>query len=280
MRRNSSFLDTVQGLILGVFFREEYGDHPALCCDDQQVNDILTNFKQAEAILGRCPTCYYNFRVNFCDMTCRPDQSKFLNPEVIEGNFTECYISGPAVSKKYNPGDRVKMVNSLEYHMSHDTKQKIYDSCKDVLNPATSQPAIKMMCGVWGADCTPERFFSSLGDVNAFAPFQIDYVFGDPDNHQIDGFTPLQKNIRSCNEVVPGETKGCSCSDCELACDIPDFPDTNDQDFVIVDGVDGVTFIMVIIFVVGSIIFLAIVLGSSVLKNNVLLCKYNLSLFC
>ena len=72
-----------------------------------------------------------------------------------------------------------------------------------------------------------------------------------------------------------GQEKGCGCSDCEAACDIPEFPDEC-QEFVIVPGVDGVTFIMVVVFVLGSIIFLAIIFGHSVLKNSVLQCKYYL----
>ena len=69
-----------------------------------------------------------------------------------------------------------------------------------------------------------------------------------------------------------GNEKGCACSDCDAACKIPEFPDEC-QDFVIVPGVDGVTFIMVVVFVLGSIIFLAIIFGHSVMKNSVLKCE-------
>ena len=67
----------------------------------------------------------------------------------------------------------------------------------------------------------------------------------------------------------------CSCTDCEAACPVfepPDFDD--DSDFVIVEGVDGVVFIMVIIFVIGTIIFLAIIAASEALKKNISLCKF------
>ena len=73
-------------------FREEFGNgtEPALCCDEQQVDDILANFGQAEMIIGRCPTCYYNFRINFCEMTCRPTQSEFLKVETVKGPCNPC----------------------------------------------------------------------------------------------------------------------------------------------------------------------------------------------
>ena len=75
------------------------------------------------------------------------------------------------------------------------------------------------------------------------------------------------------NNEEEDEVKGCSCVDCEASCNVPDFSDETDEDFVIVEGVDGVVFIMVIIFIVGSIIFLAIIVGSTVLERNALFRK-------
>ena len=60
---------------------------------------------------------------------------------------------------------------------------------------------------------------------------------------------------------------------------MPDFSDEADEDFVIVEGVDGVVFIMVIIFIVGSIIFLAIIVGSTVLERNALFRKFFIFIF-
>ena len=70
--------------------RKDLGDDLRLCCSPAQLNDLLNNFNMAKVFLERCPTCFYNFRKNFCDMTCRPDQSLFLKPEIIEGNKTDC----------------------------------------------------------------------------------------------------------------------------------------------------------------------------------------------
>jgi hypothetical protein len=68
-----------------------------------QIDDMAKNFKLPEAILGRCPTCLANFRRNFCDLTCRPDQSRFVNATKVvkaknfkgkkEVNCMECYRS-------------------------------------------------------------------------------------------------------------------------------------------------------------------------------------------
>ncbi len=40
---------------------------------------MQTQFVYPESMLGRCPSCLYNFKKNFCDLTCRADQSRFLN---------------------------------------------------------------------------------------------------------------------------------------------------------------------------------------------------------
>ena len=44
-----------------------------------QIEDMQTQFVYPESMLGRCPSCLYNFKKNFCDLTCRADQSRFLN---------------------------------------------------------------------------------------------------------------------------------------------------------------------------------------------------------
>ncbi len=50
-----------------------------LCCDTAQLLDIESSFQLPDNLMGRCPACLANFRKNFCDLTCRPDQSKFAN---------------------------------------------------------------------------------------------------------------------------------------------------------------------------------------------------------
>ena len=47
-----------------------------------------------------------------------------------------------------------------------------------------------------------------------------------------------------------------------------------DQPFNIVPGVDGVVFIMVVIFVIGTIIFLAIIIAAKIFENASNLGRY------
>lgn len=85
------------------FLFRQFGETPKLCCSEGQLEDLNANFKLAENFLGRCPTCFYNFRMNFCDMTCRPDQSRFLEPKYTTGPYEPCSQDNSG-KKKYTPG--------------------------------------------------------------------------------------------------------------------------------------------------------------------------------
>ena len=69
-------------------------------------------------------------------------------------------------------GDKVTMIKSLDYHMSNRMKQAIWDSCKDVVNPATGKPAVGFMCGIWGDYCDADKLFEFIG---SYGPFRINY---------------------------------------------------------------------------------------------------------
>lgn len=56
----------------------EHGDNGlesnkiALCCAKGQVENFIAQNELPSAVLGRCPTCLYNFKRIFCDMMCHP----------------------------------------------------------------------------------------------------------------------------------------------------------------------------------------------------------------
>ncbi len=85
------------------------------CCPAGQIATMANQFGLAKLMLGRCPSCYYNFRSLFCAMTCSVDQSRFLSVETI-GN-----------SSIYP--DRVT-VESVNYNLADDFAQNLLDSCR------------------------------------------------------------------------------------------------------------------------------------------------------
>ena len=98
-------------------------------------------------------------------------------------------------------GQPVELVKSVTYYMNDDFKQKLWDSCKDVYSPSTSSPAVTLMCGEWGNLCTPERWFSFMGDVTVLAPFQINYEFSNLNTD--DGMVPHKNHPIPCNRPAP-----------------------------------------------------------------------------
>ena len=74
-------------------------------------------------MLARCPSCFHNF-VNFwCQMTCSPDQATFTNAAKVTDDYVE----------------------ELDYAVSMDYAQGMYDSCKDVSNPTTGLSLINFI---------------------------------------------------------------------------------------------------------------------------------------
>ena len=44
----------------------------SLCCSKGQVQTFVKQNELPNKLLGRCPTCLYNFKRIFCDMMCHP----------------------------------------------------------------------------------------------------------------------------------------------------------------------------------------------------------------
>ncbi|CAF3904880.1 unnamed protein product, partial [Rotaria magnacalcarata] len=85
------------------------------CCSGDQIKIMADQFGLAKLMLGRCPSCYYNFRSLFCAMTCAPDQSRFLTVKDLGTS-----ISFPNRTT----------VESIYYDVAEDFSQRILDSCR------------------------------------------------------------------------------------------------------------------------------------------------------
>nr|CAD7194279.1 unnamed protein product [Timema douglasi] len=233
-------------------------DEPvSTCCDSKQLQNLDTSITMAAGFIQRCPACMRNLARHLCDMTCSPSQSRFINVTEVE---------------KSKEGK--EFVNALELYATDTYISGTYNSCKQVSVPSTGQLALDLMCGDWGASrCSPMKWFTFMGDAhnNPYTPFQITYV---PTNTPVAEFIPLDPVITPCNESVSyhqvklsgNNNKGegianlpaCSCLDCEVSCPVPPPEPAPAAPFIIL-GIDGVEVIMVILFVVGTILFLLVV---------------------
>lgn len=84
------------------------------CCAPDQIRTLSSQLDIAKMMLGRCPSCYYNFRSLFCATTCHPQQSRFMTVKDF-GNST-----------RY-PGKQT--VESITNFLAADFAQRILDSC-------------------------------------------------------------------------------------------------------------------------------------------------------
>ena len=108
----------------------------SVCCSKIQVEAFIRDNELPTKILGRCPTCLYNFKRIFCDMMCSPNQSEFLN----------------ASQTVLAPNSNKEMVKVLDYHVSSEYANKVYKSCADVVMPSTSGTVMDILCGPWGGN--------------------------------------------------------------------------------------------------------------------------------
>ncbi|XP_047496559.1 uncharacterized protein LOC125044151 [Penaeus chinensis] len=127
------------------------------------------------------------------------------------------------------------------------TAHSAFASCENVVSPALNLPALDVLCGDAGENCTPEKLFSYFGN-NEFAPFNITYVWATEDledEANIWGnatltLHPFDVSTTPCNTSDPA--MHCQCSDCLPSCPaVPELPPPTQQKEPPVVSVDALT---------------------------------------
>ncbi|KAG5457355.1 MAG: hypothetical protein BJ554DRAFT_2655, partial [Olpidium bornovanus] len=86
-----------------------------VCCDEEQLNSLRESVRVAYVLTAACSACWNNFLRFFCEFTCSPDQSTFLN------------VTSTAVAR-----DTGKLVvNSVDHLVSPTFGAGFFDSCND-----------------------------------------------------------------------------------------------------------------------------------------------------
>lgn len=201
------------------------------CCDIAQLETLQKNLKTAASLFSRCPSCSKNFFNMWCEFTCSPDQSKFLN----------------------------YMIYMVNYYVTDEFSNSLYSSCKDVTFPGNNGKVMDLMCGVSAKDCTADKFLKFVGQPGNGAPFPIIFTVGE--NHTDEKIVNNNLKMIGCNETyyIPGLKKNstvCSCQDCKPTCPIPPSPPPPKPEKYIL-GIKEAYFITGVVLLVWMFVFLA-----------------------
>ncbi|XP_029633427.1 NPC intracellular cholesterol transporter 1 [Octopus sinensis] len=183
------------------------GPNTPTCCNNDTIHNFAKSLSQAQELLTRCPSCFYNFRNLYCSFTCDSQQSKYVH-----------------VSETKNISGKLA-VGSIEYAVDPVFANGLFDSCKNVLMPSANMKAITLMCGSYGKHCTAEKWLKYMGDIgNMHTPIGIHFnVTSTPWNVTPQkSLVPMNYSIIPCSSPVSNDTKACSCQDCSSSC--PVFP--------------------------------------------------------
>ncbi|KAL9308591.1 putative protein patched/dispatched [Arabidopsis thaliana] len=164
-----------------------------VCCTETQFDTLRSQVQQAIPFIVGCPACLRNFLNLFCELTCSPDQSLFINvtsTTKVKNNST---------------------VDGIQYYITDDFGAGMYESCKNVKFGSSNSRALDFLGA--GAKNFKEwfTFIGQKAGVNLpGSPYGIAFL---PTPPVSSGMRPMNVSIYSCGD----ESLGCSCGDCPSA---------------------------------------------------------------
>eukprot|EP00066_Takifugu_rubripes_P008881 XP_003975414.1 PREDICTED: Niemann-Pick C1 protein [Takifugu rubripes] len=194
-------------------------ENRSLCCDVNQLHTLKGSLQLPLQFLSRCPACFFNLMNLFCELTCSPHQSQFMNGTK---------FSGPNVVE-------------VQYYIGQTFANAMYNACRDVQAPSSNVKALSLLCGKDAKDCNATNWIQYMFDTNnGQAPFPITAIFSDV---PVSGYTPMNNKTYACTEGLEDGSGPCSCQDCTDACGPTPVPPPPPLPWKIL-GIDAMTIIM------------------------------------
>ncbi|XP_065847366.1 uncharacterized protein [Euphorbia lathyris] len=161
-----------------------------VCCSEAQFDTLRSQVQQVIPFLVGCPACLRNFLNLFCELSCSPHQSLFINVT--------------AISKVKNNST----VDGIDFYINDAFGEGLYESCKDVKFGTMNTRALNFI----GAGAQNFKdWFAFIGRRAApnlpGSPYAITFKATAPDSS---GMKPMNVSTYSCGDV----SLGCSCGDC------------------------------------------------------------------
>ncbi|XP_040820763.1 NPC1-like intracellular cholesterol transporter 1 isoform X2 [Ochotona curzoniae] len=221
------------------------------CCSPTQLLSLESSLSITKALLTRCPSCSDNFVSLYCQNTCSPNQSLFIN-------VTRVISQGAG---------QTPAVVAYEAYYQRSFAEAAYESCSRVRIPAAATLAVGSMCGVYGsALCNAQRWLNFQGDTsNGLAPLEITFHLGEPGQVLDGGMQLLDAEIVPCNESQDGAA-ACSCQDCAASCPAVTQPQALDSTFRIGKVRGGVAMVVILCSLLA--VLLLILVGARVISTK------------
>ncbi|KAI9709804.1 MAG: hypothetical protein M1828_002371 [Chrysothrix sp. TS-e1954] len=208
----------------------------SVCCTKEQVEALGNNLRRADSIIASCPACRENFYNLFCQFTCSPDQSLFVN------------VTG--TSEK---NDKT-LVTELDNLWSDNYGSDFYDSCKEVKFGPTNSRAMNL---IGGNAKNYTQFLAFLGKKQPLvgSPFQIN--FPRPKKESFPSMSPKDDTAYPCNSTDP--KYHCACVDCPGSC--AELPELSKASTCHVGAWPCLSFAVVLIYAICLVLLITAVSG-------------------
>ncbi|XP_041848223.1 NPC intracellular cholesterol transporter 1 [Melanotaenia boesemani] len=226
----------------------DYGSRN-LCCNADQLRTLKGSLQLPLQFLSRCPACFFNLMNLFCELTCSPHQSQFMN------------------ATQFNASNVVE----VQYYIGKSFANAMYNACKDVQAPSSNVKALSILCGKDASDCNATNWIEYMFSTdNGQAPFPIKPIFSDM---PVSGYTPMNNKTYNCTEGLEDGSGPCSCQDCTEACGPKPVPPPIPPPWTIL-GMDAMAVIMWISYMAFLLIFMGAVLGAWCYRKRTFLSEY------
>ncbi|CAI5640897.1 unnamed protein product [Oreochromis niloticus] len=226
----------------------DYGNK-SLCCNVDQLRTLKGSLQLPLQFLSRCPACFYNLMNLFCELTCSPHQSQFMNVTNITGVD----------------------VRAVKYYIGQTFSNAMYNACKDVQAPSSNVKALSLLCGKTAKECNATNWIQYMFSTkNGQAPFPIEPVFTDV---PLAGYTPMNNNTYACNESLDDGSGPCSCQDCTKSCGPKPVPPPLPPPWTIL-GIDAMAVIMWLSYMAFLLIFFGVLLGVWCYRKRAITSEY------
>ncbi|KAI3843417.1 hypothetical protein MKX03_024311 [Papaver bracteatum] len=161
-----------------------------VCCTERQFDTLRSQVQQAIPFVVSCPACLRNFLNLFCELSCSPNQSQFINvtsTAMVSSNMT---------------------VDGIDYYVTDAFGEELFNSCKEVKFGSMNTRAISFIGGNAQNFKDWFRFIGRKAEGTApGSPYAINYRSTAP---EASGMKPMNVTTYSCGDT----SLGCSCGDC------------------------------------------------------------------